>query len=170
VPAGGIGRVALSAGPHTVLVSEGESPACGDLLGPVPGAWTASTTGNPQVWTCVGGESEDGLVTVIFVSGTGTVMVRALEAMTSNDTPYRVRLLRKDGWPTGPSFQVYRPCGIDVPADGTGFLGISADGHPVFVPSHARLNGDIGLTVEVTGTSFDPDTLGVGRIWLRGPD
>jgi len=170
IPAGAIGRIALSAGPHTVLVAEGESPSCGDLLGPVAGEWTASTTGNPQVWACVGGDPGDGLAAVIFVSGTGTVMVRALESMTSDDTPYPVRLLRVDGWLSGASFEVYRPCGIVVPADETGFLGVSADGHPVFVPSHARLNNNVGLTIEVTGTSFDPDTLGVGRIWLRGPD
>jgi len=173
---GRMGRVAVSGGPHRVILGEGDAPTCGQKVGPVAGTWTASTAGTPKVWTVVA-DPADSIATVVFSVGgeaawaraTGDAHVSWYYGSPVYQTTVEVVLLSSSGQPIGSPFTV-RAARADISVGQEGCLAESADGDPVFIPVDDRDNPARPLCIQVTGTSFDPNTMRVGNIWLRGPD
>jgi len=176
IPAGRIGRVAVSGGPHRVLLAEGDAPTCGQKVGPAAGGWAASTSGMPKVWTVVA-DPADSIATVVFSVGGGAAWARATEDAHVSwyygspvyPATVEVVLLSSSGQPVGSPFTV-RAARADISSGQEGCLADSADGEPVFIPLDDRNDLARPLCIQVTGSSFDPDTMRVGNIWLRGPE
>ena len=155
IPADRFGRIAVSGGPWELAVG-GAPIAAGQQISPAGSA-------KPQ-WEALQ-HSVDGIVVVRFLGGSNaSLMIRATQAMVSDDVLYNCRFLSADG-DLGAYLQCKRPVGIQVAEGSVGFLASDPEGSNVFIPANMRENASMPLFVEVrTG---DPVTAYVGRMWYR---
>ncbi len=164
IPYQGVGFAYISG--SCLVQYEGDAPNIGDRIGSQTGSTIAILGESPLI--VIGTETIDtvtyALVLFSSASGGGTpFMIKAKIKMTADNTEYASAYLDSDGT-EGDALTVRRPNGVEVNDGDTGYLGRDTSGQTMFIPCHARLDENIGLSVEIR--TDDPGG-GIGRLWLR---